>query len=73
MKKSPSLIGICHVWIKNVKLLDGGSNKTFEPGTIGTLEVTEIGTDGQVINANFYPAGSKGFGSCIAPTWEYVR
>jgi hypothetical protein len=65
-----NLIGIVSVWLRDIRLIDGG--KVAEHGAIGDMRVTEIGRDGQVINANFYPRGVVGFGSVINPEWEYL-
>lgn len=69
----PSLIGICHVWIKNVRILGYGArpNEYIRPGTIGDMEVIETSVDGRVINARFHPKGSNGFGLVVWPKWEH--
>src|SRR5271154_2234998 len=72
---APSLIGICHVWIRNVRILDGFGvpNDSIPAGTVGDLEVHEIGTDGRVIHANFHPGGAgRGFGSVTRPSWAHA-
>ena len=74
-ERSPSLLGICHVWLRNVRILGGHGvpNDSIPVGTVGDLEVQEIGTDGRIINANFHPGGvGHGFGSVIRPEWEHT-
>lgn len=74
--RRPSLIGICHVWIKNVRIVGYAAtpNKHIPVGTLGDMEVSETGIDGRVIHANFHPTGISppGYGAVLLPEWEYV-
>lgn len=76
MTGQPSLIGICHVWIRRVRLTGYGAtpNEYIPPGTVGDMEVTETSTDGRVIHARFHPADEQyvGYGLVTWPKWEYV-
>lgn len=71
----PALRGICHVWIKNVRLLGhvAPPGVGIAAGTIGDMEVLELSHDGRVINARFHPSGvGHGYGLVVVPSWEYV-
>ena len=76
-RRQPSLIGICHVWIRNVKILGYGAtpNEFIPPGSVGDMEVQETSTDGRVIHACFHMTGEghgRGYGSVMWPEWEYL-
>jgi hypothetical protein len=72
-ERRPSLIGICRVWIRNVRLLGSLNNKYIAPGTVGDMEVQETSVGGRVINACFHPGGQgHGYGLVVWPEWEYV-
>lgn len=73
--QQPSLIGICNVWLKNVRLLGyvGRENPYIPAGTVGDMNVTEMSANGHVIHARFYRAGERGFGSVVLPKWEYLQ
>ena len=75
-EKTEVIRGIVHVWVRNVRIVGyvGQPNKFMPPGTVGDLEVTEVGIDGSVIFALFHPGGEgRGYGQVIRPRWEYVR
>lgn len=70
----PKLIGVCHIWIRNVTLLGYGAypNKYIPPGTTGDMEVIEISVDGRVLQARFHPGGEgKSNGLVVWPKWKY--
>lgn len=74
-EKTELIRGIVHVWVRNVRIVGYGArpNEYMPPGTVGDLEVTEVGIDGQVINALFHPGGEgRGYGLVMLPHWEYV-
>lgn len=73
--RRPSLIGICHVWLKNVRIIgyNAKANEHIPSGTSGDMEVLETDVDGRVIRANFHPGGAgSGYGAVLLPEWEYV-
>lgn len=73
--RSPALIGIVHLWLRNVRLLGYGArpNEYIAPGTVGDMEVIETSVDARVIHARFHPRGAgRGYGLVTWPEWEYV-
>lgn len=68
-----SVIGITSIWIAARILGYHGTPNEFMPaGTEGVMHVCEIGRDGSVIYANFYPRGVMGYGAVINPIWEHL-
>lgn len=68
----PSLIGICHVWIRDVTILGYGAspNRFIASGTTGDMEVIETSVDGRVVQARFHPGGEgNGYGLVVWPLW----
>jgi hypothetical protein len=46
------------------------SNACFKYPVTGTLEITEVSVDNQIITANILPDGADGFGGLHWPVWE---
>ncbi len=73
---SEKLVGVVHAWVEHVKITGytGVVNEHVPPGTVGDLEVFEVGRDGTVLVANFHPGGrGNGYGQVVCPLWEYVK
>ena len=72
LRPLPKLIGIVHLWIRNVRIIGyrHNANKYIPVGSVGDLEVLEVSVDGEVLKACFHSGG--GYGLVIWPNWEHV-